>query len=110
MIKAILTTIAAVLALGLATADRADAAPSPTLDGETLVQVSASDVQSKCDVRFFGTSISWQASGAANGAYAGTFSTDGTASLYAYMNGGPTALTGLDATFTIASRAGTLKG
>src|SRR5262245_12840057 len=110
MLKAILTAFAAVAAataFALAGAPHAAAAASPTLDGESLAHVSAADVASKCLAAPFAAKINWEASGAAAGAYAGTFGAAGTAAL---ALGGGASLTGLDGTFTIAAPAGALKG
>jgi hypothetical protein len=110
MVKTFLLTIAAAVALGLGAASQANAAASPTLDGVKLASVSAADVQSKCDGRFFGARVSWQASGAASGSYTGTFSTNGTAALNVSLGDTAFRLIEFDATFTIASPSGTFKG
>src|SRR5689334_8941205 len=110
MFKTFLLTIAAAVALGLGAASQANAAASPTLDGVKVASLSAADVQSKCDGRFFGARVSWQASGAASGSYTGTFDTNGTAALNASLADTAFRLVELDATFTIASPSGTFKG
>ena len=112
MLKTVLITIAAAAAavgVALATPAEAGAAPASTLDGARLVAGGPSDVQSKCwyDLAHANAAINYQATGTASGAYAGTFASTGTARLYTW---GTPGLTELDATFTISSPAGSIKG
>jgi hypothetical protein len=89
MLKAILMTLAATataLGVSVVTTARAKRAASPTLDGETVAQIAASDVSSKCDGRILGATINWQASGTARGVYAGTFTATGTAALQGFLS------------------------
>jgi hypothetical protein len=110
MFKAILTLAATAAAIAAGVPSQAGAAASPTLDGLRLAHVAPSDVGSKCDGRVLGALINWQASGAASGAYAGTFGAAGTARLQGFLGDTGPRLVEFDGTFTITSPAGTLKG
>lgn len=107
MSKRVIIALLAFLAAA-AFAPLAVAAPSPTLEGEQLAHAAAGDPQARCYAVYWDSQISWQASGNASGAYAGTFAIAGNAHLNAF--GGTPSLTALDANFTIASPAGSLKG
>ena len=106
MVRKMLVTLALAVATG-ALAPQAFAAPSATLDGEQLAHVTAPDVQVRCDYGYLRAALRYQGSGAATGPYAGTFTAHGTALLY--MSAAPS-LFALDATFEIATPAGTTKG
>jgi thrombospondin type 3 repeat protein len=94
----------------LAVASPALAAPSATLEGEQLTHASVADVSSTCqyDVVGWNAYVTYTATGVAQGPYAGTFVETGTARLFTM--GGGASLVQLDATFTITSPAGVIKG
>jgi hypothetical protein len=106
MLKTLLITIAAGVA-AFAVAPQALAAGSSTLEGERL-QAAAVQMQSSCTFGFT-SPFAFQASGSASGPYAGTFALSGEGALVGSITG-TTSLAQLDATFTIASPAGTVNG
>src|SRR3954451_2501247 len=101
-----LVTLTLAVATGVL-APQAFSAPSPTLGGEQLAQVAPGDVLVRCNADYFNPPISYQASGTATGAYAGTFASRGTARLSTFSG---LSLIDLDATFEIVSPVGSLKG
>ena len=110
MLRKMLMTIAATTAAVCAFAPQALAAPSPTLEGEQLASVAAADVQTKCDGLGWFVTVGYQASGTASGSYAGTFVSSGTMRLSGVFGSTSYALGTVDASFTIASPADSIKG
>jgi hypothetical protein len=95
-------------------APQALAAPSPTLEGEQLAATRAADVQSRCfyDLSGWRSRVNFQVTGTASGSYPGTFAVAASAllSTFGVPGGAQAGMPEFDATFSIASPAGSLKG
>ena len=107
MTRLLLTGLTAIAVLCFAAP--ALAASAATLDGERLTHAAVTDVKSTCqyDLAHANAFITYTAIGTASGPYPGTFVESGTARLYTW---GGASLVAVDATFTIDSPAGAIKG
>src|SRR5687768_8226270 len=111
MTRMLIIVTAAAAALCLASPALAASGTSPTLDGQSLAQAQPTDPQSTCAYALvrWNAVVSYTVTGTASGPYPGAFTETGTARLSAFGFEKPS-LVALDATFTIASPAGTVTG
>ena len=108
--KTLITLTTALCALALAGPVLAAPGGAATLDGAALALSSPTDLKATCryDLARWTAAVEYGASGIASGPYAGTFTQSGTARLSTVSGAG--SLTGIDATFAIASPTGTVTG